>query len=173
MMQHASTRQEEETVLRGPIAAAALALIVGSLVPTASSAQQPSLVGQWHWNRNESTVTPNRPPPNSVVLIITAAEPARMQWTLTATDAKGQKHIESFIGTGNGTPAPVSGAPEGTVAAFTVTNSRMAVSYNNRDGSGERTTCSIAMNPGKMVCQGDETDGKGGTSSFRDVYDRW
>ena len=58
------------------------------------------------------------------------------------------------------------------MAAFTVTSTTMTALYTNRDGSSERTICSVSADRGKMICQGTEDDGKGHASSFSDVYDR-
>lgn len=152
---------------------AAVYALAAACILSAAYAQSASFVGQWHWSRTESTTTPGRPPPRFVVLSITAAEPGRVQWTLNGTDAKGQQHVQSFAGTGDGTPAPVAGAPNGTMASFTVTIGSMTMSYASRDGSSERSSCTITVNDNKMICQGTETDAKGKTESFRDVYDRW
>jgi len=140
---------------------------------TAAYAQTASFAGQWHWNRTESTAAPGRTPPRFVVLTITAAEPGHVEWTLNGTDAKGQQHVQAFVGTGDGKPAPVAGAPNGTMASFTVTIGDMTMSYTSRDGSSERSNCTITVTDSKMICQGVETDAKGKTESFRDVYDRW
>jgi hypothetical protein len=157
-------------VRRRALAAIALGWAAASVIP-AAEAQSPSFVGQWHWIRGESTTTLTAPP-RYVLLNITAAAPDRVEWTMTGTDAQGQKHVHAFIGTGNGTPAPVRGAPDGTTAAFTVTSSSMSAAYANRDGSGERTSCSLTPDRNRMICEGNESDGKGHTTSFRDVYDR-
>jgi hypothetical protein len=95
-----------------------------------------------------------------------------VQWNLTGTDAKGERHAQSYSGTGDGKPGPVSGAPDGTMAAFTVTATSMTAVYTNRDGGTEHTTCTVAADRKKMICQGTDSDGKGHSSSFRDVYDR-
>jgi len=166
----ARRRWSRGAVRRGVLAAMALGVAAGSVIPTAA-AQSRSFVGQWHWIRAESTTTLTAPP-RYVLLNITAAAPDRVEWTLTGTDAQGQKHVHAFSGTGNGTPAPVGGAPEGTTAAFTVTSSNMSAAYLNRDGSGERTSCSLTQDRNRMICEGNETDGKGHSSNFRDVYDR-
>lgn len=158
--------------LRGWPVAAALAF-AASFVALPAAAQSTDFVGQWHWNRAESTPAGDQPPPRMVVLDITAAEPGHVQWRLTGTDIRGQPHVETYNGTGDGKPAPVGGAPEGTVASFTLTSRGMETSYVNRDGSSERTTCSITRGRDRLICFGSDNDGKGHVSSFRDIYDRW
>ena len=140
--------------------------------PAAAFAQAPAFVANWYWNRTQSTVAPGEDLPSSVVLAITAAETGRVQWTLTGTDAKGAKHAETYSGTGDGKPAPVIGAPPGTMASFTVSPTTMTASYTNTDGSSEHTSCTLSPDHRQMICAGADNDGKGHTSNYRDVYDR-
>ena len=135
-------------------------------------AQSPGFVGTWHWNKAQSSVAAGDSPPSEVVLAIAAAESGRVQWTLTGTDPKGVKHVESYNGSGDGKPAAVTGAAPGTVASFTVTPTTLAASYSNPDGSSERTSCTLSPDRRQMICAGTENDGKGHTSDYRDVYDR-
>jgi hypothetical protein len=150
----------------------AVACLVWAAAATPALAQAPAFVGSWHWNRAESTVAAGEQLPNDVVLAIATAETGRVQWTLTGTDAKGAKHVESYNGTGDGKPAAVAGAPQGTTAAFTVTPTTMTAAYSNTDGGAEHTTCTLSTDRRKMVCAGTDSDGKGHTSTYRDVYDR-
>lgn len=135
-------------------------------------AQTPSFVGTWRWNAAQSTMTPGEAPPREVVLAIGGAETGRVQWTLTRVDAKGDKLVESYSGTGDGKPAPVIGAPPGTTARFTVAPNSLTSSYANSDGSTERATCTLSPDGRVMTCLGTDDDGKGHTSSYRDVFDR-
>lgn len=158
---------------RLPNRAAAVACLVWLAAATPPAlAQAPSFVGNWHWNRAESTVAAGEPLPNDVVLAIAAAETGRVQWTLTGIDAKGGKHTESYNGTGDGKLGPVAGAPQGTMASFTVTPATMTAHYTNTDGSSEQTSCTLSPDKRKMICAGTDSDGKGHTSTYRDVYDR-
>jgi hypothetical protein len=137
-----------------------------------AQAQAPSFAGTWRWNRAQSTVAPGEPVPSDVVLAIAHAEAARVQWTLTRTDDKGEKFVESYSGTGDGRPAPITGAPPGTTARFTVTPTSVASSYANSDGSSENATCTLSPDGRVMTCAGIDDDGTGHTRNYRDVFDR-
>jgi hypothetical protein len=163
-----------DSLIPRPPATAAFVLaaglgLLGVTDAPAAWAQSP-LVGEWRWNPTESSRAPDQP--REVVLVITAGERARVAWTLTGVDARGQPHVHAFQGTGDGKPAPVDGAPEGTVAAFTVTGERMTAAYDNRDGSTARTTCAVDPARPRLVCEGTDRDAAGVTTRFRDVYDR-
>jgi hypothetical protein len=153
---------------------AVAAILVLALCSAASTAHaQSPFVGQWRWNKAESSeMPPGEAAPNDVVLVITAADPARVQWSLTAVDAKGDAQVQSFSGTGNGTAAPIAGSPDGAVAAYTVTPTAVQAVHTSRDGSVERTSCAVSPDGRKLTCHGTESDGRGNTRGFQDVYDR-
>jgi hypothetical protein len=138
----------------------------------AALAQTLPFAGNWLWNPAQSTVAPGEPVPKAVVLAIAGAETGRVQWTLTRTDDKGDKFVESYNGTGDGRPAPVIGAAPGTTARFTVTATTMTSSYANSDGSTEHATCTLSPDGRLMTCAGTDDDGKGHTTHYRDVFDR-
>ena len=149
-------------------------LIAGAFsVPIAFAADDTAgaFAGEWHWNKGESSVIPGEPLPREVVLRIASATPARVQWTLTRTDADGSQHTESFAGSGGGQPGPITGAPD-TTGAFTVTASTLDASYQSKDGSTDRTSCTLSSDRRKMTCRGAESDGKGHSMNYVDVYDR-
>jgi hypothetical protein len=148
----------------------ALVLAVGA---STARAQAPPLVGEWRWNPTESTTAPDDPAPRNLVLAITAADPAHVQWTMTGTDAKGRRKVQSYEGPGDGRLAPVNGGPDGTMAAFTISGSAMTITYTDRGGRvREQTSCAVAAGGHRMTCQGNLLDGLGHAVSFRDVYDR-
>jgi hypothetical protein len=151
------------------------ALLIGGAfsVPIAFAADDAAgaFAGEWHWNKGESSVIPGEPLPREVVLRIASATPARVQWTLTRTDADGSPHTESFAGSGGGQPGPITGAPD-TTGAFTVTVSTLDASYQSKDGSTDRTSCTLSSDRRKMTCRGTESDGKGHSMNYVDVYDR-
>ncbi len=151
------------------VAAAAAALSVSSVALGAEDAA--AFVGEWHWNKAESSVIPGEPLPREVVLRIASATPAHVQWTLTRTDADGSQHTESFSGSGGGQPGPITGAPD-TTGAFTVNATALEASYQSKDGSTDRTSCTLASDRRKMTCRGTESDGKGHSMNYVDVYDR-
>jgi hypothetical protein len=156
-------------MLKKVVAAAAAALSVSSAALGADDTGV--FAGEWHWNKAESTVIPGEPLPREVVLRIANASPARVQWTLTRTDADGSQHAESFAGSGGGQPGPITGAPD-TTGAFTVTASTLEASYQSKDGSTDRTSCTLSADRRKMTCRGTESDGKGHSMNYVDVYDR-
>jgi hypothetical protein len=140
---------------------------------SAARAQSTPFVGQWRWNKAESSgMAPGETMPNDVVLAIAAADPARVQWTLTAVDAKGETHVQSFSGPGNGGSAPITGSPDGAVGSYTVTPTSVQAVHTSRDGSVERTSCAVSTDGRKLICHGTESDGRGQTRNFQDVYDR-
>ena len=155
-------------MLRNLLAAAAVAV---SFSTAALAADDGAFVGEWHWNKGESSVVPGEPLPREVVLRIGSATAARVQWTLSRTDADGSQHTESFSGTGNGQPGAVSGAPD-TTGAFTVTATALEANYTSKDGSTDRTSCTLSSDRRKMTCHGTESDGKGHSMNYVDVYDR-
>lgn len=153
--------------------AIAVAAVLAPAAAPAALAQSSSFVGSWHWNRTDSTsLVSNETTPQDVVLSVAAAEPGRVQWTLTALDAKGNAHLQSYSGRGDGSAAQVAGAADGAMAAFTVTATAFRGVYSNRDGSSERTACALTSDGRKMTCDGTEIDAKGRTRNYVDVYDR-
>lgn len=151
--------------------AGALALVAVS-APLAASADSPGLVGRWHWNPSQSSSTPGEAPPRDVLLVIQSASPARMQWELTIVDPAGARHVQSFSGSGDGKPAAVSGAPPGTTGALTVSANSYEAVYANPDGSSDRSTCSLSPDRQMLTCRGTDSDGKGHSVPYTDVYDR-
>ena len=154
------------------IAATVVVIALCGAAP-AARAQSAPFVGQWRWNKTESSgMPPGETMPNDVVLVIAAADPGHVQWTLTAVDAKGEAHVQSFNGTGAGAAAPIAGSPDGAVGAYTVTPTSVQAVHTSRDGSVERTSCTVSADGRKLICHGTESDGGGHTRSFQDVYDR-
>jgi hypothetical protein len=150
--------------------AAVLALaVVGAA--TAARADSPLFVGKWHWNPTESTTAPGDPLPRDVVLNIIGADKAHVQWSVTTIDNKGAQTVKSFAGTGDGKPGPIAGDP-GTTGAFTLAGTTMESVYTSADGGVDRSTCSVSSDRKKMTCRGTESDGKGHSANYTDVYDR-
>jgi hypothetical protein len=150
--------------------AALLALAALSMTP-AARADAPMFVGKWHWNPKESSTAPGEPLPRDVVLNITSADKARVQWSVTTIDNKGAQTVKSFVGTGDGKAGPVTGDP-GTTGAFTLADTTMESVYTSADGSTDRATCSVSSDRKKMTCRGAESDGKGHSTNYTDVYNR-
>jgi len=153
------------------VSTAILALALGG-VASLSHADSGQFVGQWHWNRTESSVAPDEPLPRDVVLKISSAEAARVQWTLTTVDSRGEQHVESYTGAGDGKPAAIAGGPAGTTGAFTLIGDALEGTYTNQDGSSDRSSCTVSADREKMTCRGTESDGKGHSMNYVDVYDR-
>jgi hypothetical protein len=162
---------EEKDPMQRRMAAAALAVIAIGTCP-AMSADSPPLVGRWHWNVSQSSATPGEPAPRVVLLVIDAAEPAHVRWTLTLTDAAGGQHTKSFNGSGDGKRVAVSGAMPGTTAAFTVTPNTFDADYKSPDGGSDRSSCALSPDRQKLTCRGSDTDGQGHATPYVDVYDR-
>ena len=152
------------------MAAAAAALLLSTAALAADDGAG-AFAGEWRWNKTESSVIPGEPVPREVVLRIASATPARVQWTLTRTDADGSEHTESFSGSGNGQAGTVTGAPD-TTGAFTVTATTLEANYASKDGSTDRTSCTLSADRKKMTCRGTESDGKGHSMNYVDIYDR-
>jgi hypothetical protein len=150
--------------------AAVLALAVSGAA-TAARADSPLFVGKWHWNPKESSTAPGEPLPRDVVLNIANADKTRVQWTVTTVDGKGAQTVKSFAGTGDGKSAPIAGDP-GTTGAFTLTDTAMESVYASADGGTDRSTCSVSSDRRKLTCRGTESDGKGHSTNYTDVYDR-
>jgi hypothetical protein len=163
--------RENSSMQSRSIVVAAFALAAcGALF--AATAQSPPFVGQWQWNRAESSSQASGAPPRQQVLAIASADRARVQWSMTIVDAQGQQHVESFTGTGDGKPVQVSGAPEATQGSFTVTATALESHYTSRDGSSDHASCTLSPDRKKMTCRGTESDGKGHANTYVDVYDR-
>jgi hypothetical protein len=152
------------------LALAGLVAGLGTLPALAADASP--WVGRWHWNEAESSKTPGEAPPREIVLVIQSASPAHVQWTLTITDPSGGQHQQAFNGSGDGKPAPVAGAPAGTTGTLTVTATRFDGVYANPDGSSDRSSCTLSADARKMTCRGTDSDGKGHSMPYTDVYDR-
>lgn len=140
--------------------------------PLAARADSPGLVGRWHWNPSQSSSTPGEAPPTDVLLVIESASPAHVQWQVTIVDPRGGRHMQSFSGSGDGKPAPVSGAPPGTTGALTVAATSYEAVFANPDGSSDRSTCSLSADRRKLTCRGTDSDGQGHSAPYTDVYDR-
>ena len=147
------------------------AAIIAAVASMAMAADNGGFIGRWHWNKALSTAAPGEPLPKDVVLTITSATPAKVEWSLTRVDGDGSQHVESFSGTGKGQPAAITGG-DGSMAAFTVTEHAMGSSYTNPDGSSERALCSLSADGKTMTCHGTESDGKGHSLDYTDVYER-
>lgn len=151
---------------------AAFVVLAGSGAAFAAHAEADLFVGHWQWNRAESTPIPGGAPPKELILNIIRADPARMQCTVTVTDNKGQKHVQSFMGTGDGKAAPLIGAPPGTQESFKVTATAIETRSTSGDGGSDHATCKVSGDHKKLTCRGVESDGKGHTTNYVDVYDR-
>ena len=153
------------------VAVTVLAAALGATV-SPSWSDSGAFVGQWHWNRSASTVAPDEPLPRDVVLKIGAADASRIQWTLTTVDSQGEQHVESYSGAGDRKPVAIAGGPEGTTGVFTLAGDTLEGSYANQDGSSDRSSCTVSADRKKMTCHGTESDGKGHSMDYVDVYDR-
>ena len=129
-------------------------------------------VGNWHWNRAESSTVPGEQPAQDIRLNITELSGGKLKWTLNAVDPAGQRHTESFDGKVDGTPTPVAGAGGQTTAAFTIAGDRLSAVFRSPDGGSDSWSCSLAADGRKMSCKGMESDGKGHNADYTDVYDR-
>lgn len=138
----------------------------------APAAESGPFVGEWHWNKAESTSAAGEPVPREMVLNVTSADPARVVWTLTVIDAQGERHVQSFNGAGDGKPVPIPGSTDGSTTAFTVTATKLDSVSASADGSSDRSSCSLSVDRKKMSCHGTESDGKGHSVTYVDVYDR-
>jgi len=142
-----------------------------TLAASAAMAADPSpFVGEWHWNKTASTSVPGEPLPREVVLNIASADRAHVQWTLTTVDDKGASDVQSFTGTGDG--KPITGSPDGATRAFTVTPATLDSVYRYPDGGSDSASCSLSADRKKLTCRGSESDGKGHSATYVDVYDR-
>jgi len=129
-------------------------------------------VGEWHWNQAQSQTAPGETPPKAIVLSIASADVAHVQWTVTITDPSGQQHVESLSATGDGKAVQIAGSPPGTMQAFTVTPNSLQNVFTGPDGSSDRATCTVSPDRMKMTCRGVESDGKGHSANYVDVFDR-
>ena len=129
-------------------------------------------VGEWHWNQAESQTAPGEAAPKDIVLNIASADAAHVQWTVTVTEANGQQHVESVSATGDGKPAQITGSPPGTTQAFTVTPTSLQNVFSAPDGSSDRASCTVSPDRKKLTCRGVESDGKGHSANYVDVFDR-
>jgi hypothetical protein len=164
--------KEERSPMPRRLTTLALVLAIAGLgAPLALAADGP-WAGRWHWNEAESTKTPGEAPPRDITLVIESATPAHVQWSLTITDPTGAQHQQSFSGSGDGKPSPVGGAPAGTTGALTVTPTHFDSVYSNSDGSADRSSCTLSADRRKMTCRGADSDGKGHSIPYTDVYDR-
>jgi hypothetical protein len=161
--------QKENLRMRTRSIVAGLATLVAS---AAVAAEPGPFVGEWHWNGTASVGAPGEPKPRDVVLSITSADAAHVAWRLTMTDETGERHEQSFNGTGDGKPVAVSGNTTGSMAAFTVTPTALQSVYTYPDGATDRSTCALSADQKTMTCHGVESDGKGHTAPYTDVYDR-
>jgi hypothetical protein len=148
-------------------------LTLTACAAVAAAAAEPNpFLGEWHWNKAASTSAPGEPLPRELVLKITSADTAHVAWTLSTVDEKGERHVQSFSGTGDGKPAAVTDAPDGLTGAFTVTANMLDAVYHYANGSTDHASCSLSADRKKLTCRGTENDGKGHSATYVDVYDR-
>jgi hypothetical protein len=149
----------------------ACAALCFAMTTTAQPTSSP-YVGKWQWNQAQSTLVPGEPPPRGIVLNITSIGGNRITWTLTATDPSGQPHTENFDGPSDGTPTKVGGVGNGGTASFTVSGGVLKAVFNGPDGGSDSWSCGLSADQRKMTCRGAESDGKGHSQPYTDVYDR-
>jgi hypothetical protein len=147
-------------------------LILTTCASVTAAAEPGPFVAEWHWNKAESTSAAGEAMPREMVLNITSADPAHVVWTLTAVDDKGVRRVQSFTGAGDGKPVPIAGSTDGSTTAFTVTAAKLDSVSASPDGSTDRSSCSLSVDRKKMTCRGTESDGKGHSATYVDVYDR-
>ena len=152
--------------------AAALVVFAACASLSALAAGPSPFVGEWHWSRAESQGAPEEEPPREMVLNITSAERAKVAWTLTVVDDKGERHVQDYSGTGDGKPSAVSGTTDGSTVAFTVTPTSFDSVASSPDGDTDKASCTLSADHKKMTCHGTESDGKGHAAAYVDVYDR-
>jgi hypothetical protein len=151
------------------LAISALPLLLAGGMARAGSG---SFVGRWHWDKAQSSSIPGEPAPRDIVLNIADMSGGALKWTLTEIDPEGGEHKESFDGKSDGTPTPVTGAGGPMTAAFTLTGATLKAVFKSPDGSSDSWSCALAPDGSKMNCQGLESDGKGHSAGYTDVYDR-
>jgi hypothetical protein len=144
-----------------------------SVFSIASAEADPaSFVGRWHWSRAESSLAPGEPAPKDILLNITDTANGRLKWTLTEVDPAGQSHVQSFDGASNGTPTKVTGSDDGTTAGFTLGADALKAVFRGPQGESDSWGCALSADQRKMTCKGTESDGKGHSMNYTDVYDR-
>jgi hypothetical protein len=134
--------------------------------------QSGGFTGKWRWNMGQSTMVPGEPPPKAIILEIAQAAGGKLKWTVTETDPSGQPHVESFDGVADGKQRPLQGGEGQTTASFTITDSGLSASFKSPDGASDSWTCSVSGDSRQMTCRGTESDGKGHSEPYTDVYDR-
>jgi hypothetical protein len=137
-----------------------------------AQADPAQFVGNWHWNKAESSLIQGEQPAQDILLNITDLSGGTLKWTLNAVDPAGQKHTESFDGKADGTPTAVTGAGDQTTASFTVAGDQLKAVFRSPDGGSDSWSCLLAPGGAKMSCKGTESDGHGHTANYTDVYDR-
>jgi hypothetical protein len=148
------------------------AVALSAFAFASAQADPASFVGRWHWNRAQSSLAPGEPAPKDIMLNITDAASGRLKWTLTQVDPAGQQHIQSFDGPSNGTPTKLIGTDDGTTAGFTLAGDSLTAVFKGPEGESDSWACTISPDQRKMSCKGTESDGKGHSMSYTDVYDR-
>ncbi|HYM04013.1 MAG TPA: hypothetical protein VET85_13760 [Stellaceae bacterium] len=147
-------------------------VLVSFGMASAARADSANFVGKWHWSQKESSSVPGEPPPRDVLLTITSADAKRAQWSLAVVDDKGEKHTESFTGAADGKPTPVAGGANGMTAEVKMIGAALDITYKVADGSSDHVSCSVSADNNKMTCRGTESDGKGHSANYVDVYNR-
>lgn len=139
---------------------------------TGAKADSAAFVGQWHWNKAQSTSVPGEPAPKEILLNITELSGGKLKWILNEVDPEGAKHSESFDGRSDGTASAVMGAGAPTTASFTLAGDSFSGVFKSQDGSGDNWSCTLTPDGRTMSCKGTEFDGKGHSAPYTDVYNR-
>jgi hypothetical protein len=151
---------------------AVLAAAMSGVGFAGAKADPAAFVGQWHWNKAQSTSIPGEPSPKEIQLNITELSGGKLKWVLNEVDPEGGKHSESFDGRSDGAASAVMGAGAPTTAAFTLTGDTLSAVFKSQDGAADNWSCTLAPNGRTMSCKGTEADGKGHNAPYTDVYDR-
>jgi hypothetical protein len=151
---------------------AVLAAGLSGIAFVRAQADPAAFVGQWHWNKAQSTSIPGEPSPKEIQLNITELSGGKLKWVLNEVDPEGGKHSESFDGRSDGAASAVMGAGAPTTAAFTLTGDTLSAVFKSQDGSGDNWSCMLSPDGKTMSCKGTETDGKGHSAPYTDIYDR-
>ena len=126
-------------------------------------------VGRWHWNRAESRLPPDEPPPSDMMAEFSRVDAAHVRWKITVTDAQGQQSVERFDTPANGEPYPVN---SDTTASFRVGQNTLHATFAGPAGQSDALACTVSADQRKMTCSGTVTGSDGKTASYVDVYDR-
>jgi len=165
----------ERRIWRLPLAASLLAVLLLSAGEGSAAERPTSILGKWRFNAAESELLPGEAPPKELVMEVTQDDGVKFRWTATVKMPDGASGVTRFDGAIDGKAYPIDGRPGSTSSfAWTPDGSLKQVSESSAGIAVE--VCSFTggnahITARKMTCATRQTDSRGRSASYVEVFD--